>query len=131
MVVSLGPLLQGDFAAVGQEVAQIVETAASVPVKVIIECCYLSPELMTRATEICVAAGAAYVKTSTGFGPHGARLEDVERLVSAAAGRAKVKAAGGIRNLEETLAFIDAGAARIGTSSGVKIMQEWSAANGR
>ncbi len=126
MVISIGRLLQGDEQYVSDEIAQLVAMAGAVPVKVIIECCYLSRQQMERATELVVAAGAAYVKTSTGFGPSGAKLEDVKDLVSWSAGRIKVKAAGGIRSLEDVLAFIAAGVDRIGCSSSAKIMQEWS-----
>ncbi|MCW8859505.1 MAG: deoxyribose-phosphate aldolase [Deltaproteobacteria bacterium] len=125
MVVQIGYLLGGNFKAVEDEIAQIVIAANRLPVKVIIECCYLSTALMQTATELVVKAGADFVKTSTGFGPSGATLDDVKRLVGASAGRIAVKAAGGIRTLDECRTFIEAGAARIGTSSGVAIVAEW------
>ncbi len=128
MVISIGRFLQGDEQYVRDEIEQLVVSAGAVPVKVIIECCYLTRQQMERATELVVAAGAAYVKTSTGFGPSGAALEDVNDLVRWSAGRIKVKAAGGIRSLEDALAFVNAGAVRIGCSSSVRIMQEWSLA---
>ena len=114
MVISIGRFLQGDEQYVRDEIEQLVVSAGAVPVKVIIECCYLTRQQMERATELVVAAGAAYVKTSTGFGPSGAALEDVNDLVRWSAGRIKVKAAGGIRSLEDALAFVNAGAVRIG-----------------
>jgi deoxyribose-phosphate aldolase len=74
---------------------------------------------------LAVEAGAQYVKTSTGFGAAGATVEDVHLLKDAVAGRAKVKASGGIRDWKTTLAMLDAGADRIGTSAGLNIMHEW------
>lgn len=125
MVVSLGRLLERRFDLVEEEIAQIVLAAEQAPVKVIIECCYLDPVLMQSATEIILQAGAAFVKTSTGFGPSGARVEDVVLLAEIAAGRVGVKAAGGIRDLDSCQQMIAAGATRIGTSAGVKIVAEW------
>jgi deoxyribose-phosphate aldolase len=75
---------------------------------------------------LVVEAGADYVKTSTGFGAGGATVEDVALLRQAVAGRAKVKASGGIRDLAATLAMLEAGADRIGSSASVKIIEEWS-----
>lgn len=126
MVVHLGSLLQKNFLQVEDEIAQVVLAVGRIPVKVIIECCYLDPELMRQATDSVCRAGAACVKTSTGFGSGGATLDDVALLVDAAAGRIGVKAAGGIRTLADCRAFIAAGATRIGTSSGVAIINEWN-----
>jgi deoxyribose-phosphate aldolase len=125
MVIALGPLMAGDDRLVEEEIAAIVKKAGDSPVKVIIECCYLNLEQMQRATQLVVNAGAAYVKTSTGFGPSGAQLEDVRAMVRWADGRIRVKAAGGIRTLAAAQEFIAAGADRIGCSASVKIMQEW------
>ncbi len=125
MVVSIGHLLERRFKLVEEEIAQVVLAAEKMPVKVIIECCYLDDELKRQATELAVKAGAAYVKTSTGFGPSGATLEDVKLLAAAAAGRIGVKAAGGIRDLDSCRQMVAAGATRIGTSAGVQILAEW------
>ncbi len=130
MVIHLGPLLEQRFSAVEEEIAQVVLAAADAQVKVIIECCYLSAELMRQATESVVKAGAAYVKTSTGFGPSGAQVDDVRLLAGVAAQRIGVKAAGGIRDLQSCQAMLAAGATRIGTSSGVKIVAQWQATSG-
>ncbi len=127
MVIPVGVLLAGDFSRVEDDVAQVVIAARDIPVKAIIECCYLDDALKRRATELVIRAGVAYVKTSTGFGPSGAELEDVKLLSSVSADRIGVKAAGGIRTLAGCEAFINAGATRIGTSSGVAIMHEWQA----
>jgi deoxyribose-phosphate aldolase len=76
-------------------------------------------------TELIADAGAAYVKTSTGYAASGAELDDVRLLRQAAAGRIKIKAAGGIRDLDSCQQFLQAGADRIGTSAGMQIMQQW------
>ena len=125
MVAHIGGLLGQGSVQVEEEIAQVVMAARQTPVKVIIECCYLTPDLMRQATEMVVRAGAAYVKTSTGYGPSGAVLDDVRLLVKTAAGRIGVKAAGGIRTLQECRDFIAAGASRIGTSSGIEIVNQW------
>jgi deoxyribose-phosphate aldolase len=127
MVVSIGHLLQRQFVQVKEEIVQVVLAAEHAQVKVIVECCYLDKELMRQATEIVVEAGAAYVKTSTGFAASGARVGDVRLLAAAAAGRIGVKAAGGIRDLASCQKMIAAGATRIGSSAGVKIVDEWLA----
>jgi deoxyribose-phosphate aldolase len=80
-------------------------------------------------TQAVVRAGAAFVKTSTGFGPSGATPEDVRLLFETAAGKVEVKAAGGIRSLADLYEMQAAGASRIGTSAGVEIMQQWCAAH--
>ncbi|HEY5674353.1 MAG TPA: deoxyribose-phosphate aldolase [Malonomonas sp.] len=131
MVVQIGQLLENRFDAVEEEIAQVVLAAGDAAVKVIIECCYLSPQLMQSATETVVRSGAAFVKTSTGFGPSGARLDDVRLLAKVAAGRIGVKAAGGIRDLETCQAMLAAGATRVGTSAGVQIVEQWQACWGR
>lgn len=125
MVVQIGSLLGGDFETVEEEIAQVVISAKEIPVKVIIECCYLSNELKQTATELVIKSGAAFVKTSTGFGFSGATLDDVKLLAETASGRIGVKAAGGIRTLNDCFRFVEAGATRIGTSSGVAMVKEW------
>ena len=127
MVIALGSLLEGRLAQVEEEIAQVVLAAREGRVKVILECCYLTDQLITQATEAAVRAGAAFVKTSTGFGPAGAAVADVQSMVTAAAGRIKVKAAGGIRTFDQYLQFVAAGAERIGTSAGTSIVKEWLA----
>ena len=125
MVLSVGRLLEQRFEQVEEEIAQVVLAAEQASVKVIIECCYLDRELKQRATEIVIRAGAAYVKTSTGFGPSGATLADVALLAEVSAGRIGVKAAGGIRDLATFQEMVAAGATRVGTSAGVAIVQQW------
>jgi len=125
MVIHLGRLLEGNWQAVREEITQVVLAARPALVKVIIECCYLNADQMRQATEQVKQAGAAFVKTSTGFGPSGAKVEDVRILANTAAGCIGVKAAGGIRDLDRCAAMLAAGATRIGTSSGVAILKQW------
>lgn len=93
-------------------------------IKIIIETCYLSPDEIIQACLVCSEAGADFVKTSTGFGPAGARVEDVRLMRAHLASHIGIKAAGGIRTFASALNLIDAGADRIGTSSGPQIMNE-------
>ena len=90
----------------------------------IIETCYLTDKEKVEACELVVKGKAAFVKTSTGFGPGGATAEDVRVLKETAAGRTRVKASGGIKTLDDALRMIEAGATRIGTSSGVRIVED-------
>ncbi len=127
MVIQIGHALAGDFSLVEEEIAQVVLAAPGARIKVIIECCYLGRQQKIALTDAVVRAGAAYVKTSTGFGPSGAIIEDVRLLAEVAGGRIGVKAAGGIRSLAGLRQMQEAGASRIGTSAGVEIMQQWCA----
>lgn len=90
--------------------------------KVIIETAYLDKEEIRNATLICRDAGADFVKTSTGFAPSGARLEDVRLMRELLPDEVGIKASGGIKTREQALAFMEAGAERIGTSSGIQII---------
>lgn len=120
MVLAIGRLKAGDHAAVAADIAAVVRVAG-VPVKVILETCYLTEAEIVAACHLAEQAGARFVKTSTGFGPTGATVEAV-RLMRASVGPAVgVKAAGGIRTLEAVRAFLAAGADRIGTSAGAAI----------
>lgn len=125
MVISLSYLLENQLDLLEEEIAQVVMAAQPAQVKVIIECCFLSSEQKIAATRTVAKAGAAYVKTSTGFGPGGATVADVQLLAQAAAGKIGVKAAGGIRTPEAFCEMIAAGATRIGTSAGVRIIDHW------
>ncbi len=122
MVIPVGLALAGDWEAVAADVRAVREAAPGAVLKVILETGYLNEEQIRLAAEAALAAGADYLKTSTGFGPRGASLEDVRLLADVAAGRAKVKAAGGIRNREDAWKMIEAGASRLGTSSGVALV---------
>lgn len=116
MVLAVGQLRDGDLTAVEADIAAVVEAAAGRPVKVVIECGLLSDAEKRRAVDLAAKAGAAYVKTSTGFLGSGATLHDVTLLRQAAGTRLAVKATGGIRFFEDAAALVDAGAIRLGTS---------------
>lgn len=123
MVVNIGQLKDGDDESVTADIAAVVEAARPAAVKVIIECCLLSDDEKVRACRDSVAAGAAFVKTSTGFSTGGATVEDV-RLMRATVGDAcQVKAAGGIHTRAEAEALLEAGADRLGCSAGIAIIQ--------
>lgn len=124
MVINLGELKSRNFSKIEDEVADIKKAIGDLVLKVIIETCYLSPQEITLASEIAVKAGADFVKTSTGFGTGGAKMEHIELMKKAVNGSAKIKASGGIKNLDTALSFIEAGVERIGTSSGVSIVKE-------
>ncbi len=92
--------------------------------KVILECCYLTNDEILKASELCLKAGADFIKTSTGFGTHGAKIEHIKLMKSIAGNEMKIKASGGIKTKSDAIRFIEAGADRIGTSSGVAIVTE-------
>jgi deoxyribose-phosphate aldolase len=125
MVLNVSRLKSGAHDAVRADIAEVVLATPGVEHKVILETCYLTQEEKQTACHLVVEAGADYVKTSTGFGPAGAIVEDVRLLKETVAGRAKVKASGGIRDWKTTLAMLEAGADRIGTSASLKIFDEW------
>lgn len=122
MVINVGWLIAGEDDAVRADIAGVVEAAQGRCVKVILECCLLTDEQIVRACELSVEAGASFVKTSTGFSTGGATVKDVALMHQTVGDRCKVKASGGIHTAEEAQAMVDAGAARIGTSSGVAIV---------
>lgn len=122
MVINIGLLKQGDYQAVEDDIRAVVEASGDKLVKVIIETCLLNDEEKVKACQLSVAAGADFVKTSTGFSTAGANVSDVKLMRQTVGPDIGVKAAGGTRSLEDAAAFIDAGATRIGTSSGVKIV---------
>jgi len=122
MVLNLGAFKDGRDDLVGSDVAGVVRAAAGHPVKVILETGLLSDEEIVRACGICVAAGARFVKTSTGFGPGGATVEAVRLMRRTVGADIGVKASGGIRTREDALAMLEAGADRIGASASVAIV---------
>ena len=131
MVINVSRLKSGDHDAVRQDIAEVVRATPQAEHKVILETCYLTEQEKLTACRLVVEAGADYVKTSTGFGPAGATAADVVLLKRAVAGKAKVKASGGIRDWKSTRALLEAGADRIGTSAGLKVVAEWNAAGHR
>jgi deoxyribose-phosphate aldolase len=126
MVSDIGALKSGDTRAYFADINEVAAFCgrSNTLLKVIIECCYLTDEEKVRAARLAEQAGANFVKTSTGFGPGGATVADVSLLRRALASRTGVKAAGGIGTLAKAMEMIDAGADRIGTSSGARIMEE-------
>jgi len=122
MVLNVGALKSGMDQLVQEDVAAVVEAAAGKTVKVILETCLLTDEEITKASKICVKAGAHFVKTSTGFSTSGATVEAVKLMVAAVEGKAEIKASGGVRSLEDAQKYIELGATRLGTSSGIAIM---------
>ena len=125
MVLNIGALKDKDYKYVRNDIAEVVRIAheKGAIVKVIIETCYLSDNEKEIACKLAMEAGADFVKTSTGFGTGGATVKDVKLMRKVVGDKLGVKAAGGIRTYEEALAMINAGANRIGTSSGVKIIE--------
>ena len=122
MVINIGKLKDQDDAYVTEEIRAIKEAVGDHTLKVIIEACLLSDEEKVRACKDAEAAGADFVKTSTGFSLHGATIEDVRLMKETVGDRLKVKAAGGVRTAEDMDQMIAAGAERIGTSAGIKLM---------
>jgi deoxyribose-phosphate aldolase len=122
MVMNIGWLKSGRDGDVRDDIRAVVATGR--PVKVIIETCLLTEDEKRRATGLIVESGAAFVKTSTGFSTGGATESDVRLLASVAGGRLEVKASGGIRDLATARLMLAAGATRLGTSSGVKIVEQ-------
>ena len=123
MVMNIGAAKSGRWDIVLQDIKAVVSAANGTLVKVILENCYLSEEEMRRACEVVVAAGADFVKTSTGFGDYGARFEDVEIMKSVVGDKAMVKAAGGVRTPADLDRMIELGVNRIGTSSGTALLK--------
>lgn len=124
MVINVGALKSGDLGSVEADIEMVVRAAGGAPVKVILETGLLTPEEKVAGCKAAQAAGAQFVKTSTGFGRGGATVEDVRLMREATEDALRVKASGGIRDLSTAVAMIRAGAARLGTSSSVKIMAE-------
>ena len=122
MVINIGALKDKNDELVELDIRSVVEAVnKKTIVKVIIEACLLTDEEKVRACEISVKAGADYVKTSTGFSIHGATVEDVALMRKSVGPNIGVKASGGVRNLQDIEAMVEAGATRIGSSSGVQI----------
>jgi deoxyribose-phosphate aldolase len=132
MVVNVGALLEGNDGYVLDDIAAVVAavedaSAGASLVKVILETAYLQEADIIRGCRLAEKAGAAFVKTSTGFGPRGASVRDVEIMRATVSAGIGVKAAGGIRDLDAALAMLAAGATRLGTSAGIEILAEATA----
>ena len=124
MVINVGALKDKNYKLVYEDIKAVVDAAKGYTTKVIIETCYLTDDEIIEACKQSVKAGATFVKTSTGFGTGGATVEAVSLMAKTVGDKCLVKASGGVRNAEDFKKMIEAGASRIGTSNGVKIMEE-------
>ncbi len=132
-VLNIGRLKSGDYAYIQEEMMGIAELcrANHVISKVIFENCYLTSDEITAAAAIANKVRPDFIKTSTGFGTYGARLEDVALMKGVVGERIKVKAAGGIRDWATCRQMLEAGAERIGTSASIQILEEFRASGAR
>jgi deoxyribose-phosphate aldolase len=132
VVMNIGAFLSGRYDDVQEDIAAVKRVAgAGILVKVILEVAYLTAGQIVKASRLVEAAGADFVKTSTGFAPSGATPEIVRLIRSSVRPRVRVKAAQGIRTYEQALALLEAGAARLGVSSTEAIMQGWDEHHGQ
>ncbi|AHB36390.1 deoxyribose-phosphate aldolase [Spiroplasma apis] len=129
MVVNIGAVKDGNWDLVLEDIKEVKKQAPNNIVKVILETCLLTYEEIIKVCELALESGVEYVKTSTGFSTQGATFEVVKLMLSVVKGRAKVKAAGGVKTYEDAKKMIDLGVSRIGTSSGVKIIEGISIEN--
>jgi deoxyribose-phosphate aldolase len=127
MVIPIGAAREGNWDLVAGDISAVVEAAMGKPVKAIIETCYLDDTQKMLACKAAEKAGAAFVKTSTGFAGAGATIPDIVLMRNTCSPKVKIKASGGIRDLKTANAMIEAGADRIGASSGLAILAEITA----
>ncbi len=130
MVMNIGKFLSGEYDVVRDDIAAVVQEAHAkgALVKVILETCLLSPEQIARACELAVAGGADYVKTSTGFNGDGATPEAIAIMLKTVAGRAQVKASGGVRTWDIAVGFLRQGCTRLGVGSTEQVLDGGPAA---
>ncbi len=122
MVLNVGAMKDRNYDLVREDIRAVVEASKPAIVKVIIECCLLTDEEKVKACQLSEEAGAAFVKTSTGFSTGGATIEDVRLMKQTVGDRLQVKASGGIHTPEQARALIEAGADRLGVSAGTKVL---------
>lgn len=128
MVLNISALLSGDFDYVLNDIKAVVEAAAGkASVKVIFETAYLSDDQIVKACELTEAAGAQYVKTSTGFAHEGATLHNVELMKKTVQDRLKVKSSGGVKTLDQLIDYMDLGVTRSGCSATAAVLEEFIA----
>lgn len=127
MVINIGLLRSNNYVAVFKDISDVKIAIGKIPLKVILEISELCKNEIVKACEICVDAKVDFIKTSTGFSKGGATLTAVKIIKKIVRDKAKIKASGGIKDLETAVKYIDAGADRIGTSSGVAMMTEKTA----
>ena len=123
-VINVGMVKGGYLCEAASEIEAVTKAGGKCPVKAVLETCYLSDREKQAVCEMAIQSGAAYVTTSTGMGPGGATLPDLLMLKSLARDQIKVKAAGGIHTLDQALAYLDAGAERVGSCRSLAIMTE-------
>jgi deoxyribose-phosphate aldolase len=131
VVINIGHLKSGKTQEIQDEISAVVAAAAGNQVKVILENAYLTDAEKVIACKLIEAAGAHYVKTSTGFAPTGATLADVKLMRATCSPKVKVKSAGGVKSLDQLLEFLDAGIDRSGSSSTASILDEFISKYGR
>lgn len=124
MVIDIGSMLDGDYEKVREDIKAVVDATPAV-VKVILENAFLTKTQIKKGSELVEEAGAHYVKTSTGFASSGSTVEDLKIMRDSVSSHIKIKAAGGLKNLEECIAAIEAGSDRIGISSTKAILAEY------
>ena len=122
MVINVGGMKDSNYEMVKADIKAVVDASEGRTVKVIIETCLLTKDEIVKACELSVEAGAAFVKTSTGFSTGGALASDVALMKKTVGDRAKIKASGGIRTYEQVMELINAGAERIGAGNGVILL---------
>ncbi len=130
VVMAVGRLKGGETAFVEEDLREVVAAAGAAPVKAILETGLLDQQQKILACRIAVEAGAAFVKTSTGFGHGGATVADIQLMKQAVDGRCRIKASGGIRDEATARSMIEAGASRLGTSNGIAIIRGEAAGSG-
>ena len=123
MVINIGAMKSGYPTFVEREIGAVVKAVKGIPVKVILETCYLNENEKIAVCRMCMRSGAAYVKTCTGYGHSGATVEDVSLMKQVVGDYLGIKAAGGIRTYGDVMKMVKAGATRIGTSAGVDILE--------
>lgn len=124
VVLNVAEMKNKNYDYILNELKEVVKAANGVLVKLILETCYLEKDEIIKACKLATEAKIDYVKTSTGFGTAGAKVDDVKLMKENISSNMKVKASGGIKTKEDFLKMIEAGASRIGTSNGVQIMEE-------
>lgn len=124
MVINIGAMKAGNYDFVEREITALREATRGKILKVIVETCYLTEEEKIKVCELVTNAGADFIKTSTGFGPAGATIEDINLFKKHIGPKVKMKAAGGISTAEDLEAFVDAGCERIGTSRAIGLLKD-------
>jgi deoxyribose-phosphate aldolase len=126
MVLNIGQLKSGLYDAVKADIAAVVAAAGGKMVKVILENAYLTDDEKITACKLCEAAGAHYVKTSSGYAPTGATVADVKLMRAAVSPAVKVKSAGGVRTLDALIEMLDAGVERSGATTTSTMLDEYT-----